>query len=473
MKKQPLTASAIMIIAFVLVLLMGAQPVLSNDVRVTSSGETLYYLSAATPAINVNPTALNFGNVNVGSSSTLSVTVANTGTGDLIISGVTSPSAPFSKIADTCSNQTIVQGTNCTISIQFAPTVSGTFSSSFIIQSNDPTMPNYTITLTGTGISGPQIVATPNPLDFGTVNVNSPSILTVTVQNTGSQNLTFTSITNPASPFSIVSGGTCTNSTTLAPTNTCTIRVQFIPTTENTFNGSFIINSNAGNAPAYTISLTGIGRAVPQISISPNPVNFGNLTNNSSTTRTITVSSTGSKTLIISSHTSPTAPFSIISSTCTAGINLAAGSNCTITVRFAPTTIGTHNGSFIVYSNTGDVPGTPTTVNLTGVSTAPSPTCSASFSPSTVNSGGTTTVSWTTSNAVSASYRCTGNLGSGDIPPSLLPSGSVAVMPASTQTCTLTVRNSTGQTGTCSTTVTVDDPPTRHCTELYRCRPLR
>ncbi len=457
MKKRTLIVSTIMLVALISALFMGVQPVSSNnDVRVTSSGETLYYLSTATPAINVAPTALNFGNVNVGSSSTLSVTVSNIGAGDLIIGVVTSPSAPFSKTTDTCSNQTSPQGTNCTISIRFAPTAGGSFSGTFVIPTNDPTMPSYTITLTGTGISGPQIVATPNPLDFGTVNVSDTSTLTVTVRNTGSQNLVFSSITNPALPFSRVSGGTCTNTSTLTPSSTCTLRVRFAPTTENTFNGSFIINSNATNAPAYTISLTGIGRAIPMITISPNPVDFGDVINNTNTTRTVTVSSTGSKTLIVSSYTSPSAPFSIISSTCTAGINLAVGSSCTITVRFVPTTLGSHNGSFIVYSNTGDVPGTPTTVNLMGNSTAPLPTCSANFNPSTITEGQTTSLSWSTTNAVSGSYSCNGSIGSGS-PPSL-PNGSVTVAPTNThtQTCTLTVYNSASQAATCSASVTVN-----------------
>ncbi len=457
MKKRTLIVSTIMLVALISALFMGVQPVSSNnDVRVTSSGETLYYLSTATPAINVAPTALNFGNVNVGSSSTLSVTVSNIGAGDLIIGVVTSPSAPFSKTTDTCSNQTSPQGTNCTISIRFAPTAGGSFSGTFVIPTNDPTMPSYTITLTGTGISGPQIVATPNPLDFGTVNVSDTSTLTVTVRNTGSQNLVFSSITNPALPFSRVSGGTCTNTSTLTPSSTCTLRVRFAPTTENTFNGSFIINSNATNAPAYTISLTGIGRAIPMITISPNPVDFGDVINNTNTTRTVTVSSTGSKTLIVSSYTSPSAPFSIISSTCTAGINLAVGSSCTITVRFVPTTLGSHNGSFIVYSNTGDVPGTPTTVNLMGNSTAPLPTCSANFNPSTITEGQTTSLSWSTTNAVSGSYSCNGSIGSGSLPS--LPNGSAMVAPTNTQTCTLTVYNSTGQSSSCSASVAVNTP---------------
>jgi hypothetical protein len=123
-------------------------------------------------------------------------------------------------------------------------------------------------------------------------------------------------------------------------------------------------------------------------------------------------------------------------------------------MRFAPVSIGSFNGSFTVTSNTGGVAGTPTTVNLSGSGIAPLPTCTASFNPASINTGGTSTLSWTSTNDADAliPYSCTGNLASGTFSGA---NGSALTTPAATQTCTLTVDNGAGTTATCAATVSV------------------
>lgn len=103
------------------------------------------------PNITVTPMTIDFGNVNVGSYSDSSMTVTNSGMDDLIIDTVTSPSAPFSKITDTCSVQTLAPSATCTIVIRFAPTDGISYVGSFDIPSNDPATPNVTVSLSGTG----------------------------------------------------------------------------------------------------------------------------------------------------------------------------------------------------------------------------------------------------------------------------------------------------------------------------------
>ena len=101
----------------------------------------------------------------------------------------------------------------------------------------------------------------------------------------------------------------------------------------------------------------------PQISVSPNPVAFGNLRAGYGlfTDRVVTVSNTGNANLNISSIGTPAAPFSIVGGTCAVGTPVAPGGNCTVIVRFTPTAVTAYTGSFGINSNGGDV-----TVNLTG-----------------------------------------------------------------------------------------------------------
>ena len=437
----------------------------ADKARITSSGETLYYVDSATPAINVSPASLDFGTVQAGNTSTLSVTVTNDGAGSLVIGSVTTPALPYGKTADSCSGQTVPQSGTCSITIRFAPMASGTFNSSFNIPSTDPNTPNFNVTVTGKSDRA-LISASPNPVDFGSINVGSYADVSLTVQNTGDSNLILNALGSPGSPFSKQSA-TCVNGGTVLPGGTCTVTLRFSPMAAGPFSGSFIITSNASNSPSLTINLSGTGVFVPTISVTPNPDNFGPQTIGSAVNSVITVRNTGLANLVLGSPalTSPSGPFSIASTACTPGLSIAPGGTCTIIVSFAPTSTGPANGGFTVYSNTGGVTGTATAVNLTGSGVAASPTCSASFSPLTITTGQTSILSWTSANDANGQipYSCTGNLGSGTFSGA---SGSQTLSPSATQTCTLTADNGAGTQDTCNTTISVTVPaPT--CTAFF------
>jgi len=104
------------------------------------------------PEISVDPTSLNFGDVNLGSTSGKIVTVRNDGNANLIIGTITSPSPPFSKQIDNCSGLTISQNETCTITYRFVPTSAGSFSSNSSIPSNDPDENPVTISINGVGV---------------------------------------------------------------------------------------------------------------------------------------------------------------------------------------------------------------------------------------------------------------------------------------------------------------------------------
>ena len=104
-----------------------------------------------TPDIALDRNSIDFGNQAIGQTADRSLTVLNTGNGDLVIGGiaVVQPS-PFSNYAaaDTCSNQTLRPNTSCNILVRFEPTVYGNFLDSFVISSNAGDQP---VNLTGNG----------------------------------------------------------------------------------------------------------------------------------------------------------------------------------------------------------------------------------------------------------------------------------------------------------------------------------
>ena len=114
------------------------------------------------PGISVNPTSFNFGDLNVASTSDKQVTVRNDGNANLIIGTITSPSLPFSKIADNCSGQTFAPAASCIVTYRFSPTSEGSFSSNSNIPSNDPDESTVTVSLNGIGVA--ETITTPSIL---------------------------------------------------------------------------------------------------------------------------------------------------------------------------------------------------------------------------------------------------------------------------------------------------------------------
>ncbi len=105
---------------------------------------------------------------------------------------------------------------------------------------------------------GPYPVATasPNPLNFGSVTMGSPTTQPITVTNLGPGNLIVGQVNVSGAAFSIASN-TCT---TVTPTNNCAITVQFAPLVTGTATGSVTISSNATASP-QSVTLNGTGTA--------------------------------------------------------------------------------------------------------------------------------------------------------------------------------------------------------------------
>jgi hypothetical protein len=133
------------------------------------------------PDISVNPVSINFGSVNVCSTSVpQTITISNTCTADLVIGTITptgTNASEFRKQNDNCSGQTIAPSGTCTVDVRFSPK-SGTpekfsmveyfkqamslltpgaykqsKSAILNIPSNDPDMPILEVPLSGKGYS--------------------------------------------------------------------------------------------------------------------------------------------------------------------------------------------------------------------------------------------------------------------------------------------------------------------------------
>ncbi len=181
--------------AWVSVIALG---IVSNDppeVTVLISGNGV---TTGTPNLSVAPDAIDFHDVQFGlSSPPREVTISNTGTADLNVTGIAlTTGTDYSVVAGgsrACANltPTIVAGDNCTVQVTFTPTlVANDITDTLEITSDDTA--TATVPLSGNGVADPipGISVTPTAIDFGFVRVRSSSRpQVVTISNTGSVTL--------------------------------------------------------------------------------------------------------------------------------------------------------------------------------------------------------------------------------------------------------------------------------------------
>jgi hypothetical protein len=226
----------------------------------------------------------------------------------------------------------------------------------------------------GASAASTPVTITPPSHGFGsTFEGQSSSAQTFTVHNTGATSITLRSLlplggadpgefslaNDDCSGATVSAGGSCTFDASFTPV--------FGPGHRDLQSATVSVADNAGDDPV-ALSLSGTALA-PQISISPSPLDLGDVPVGSSTSAPVTVSNTGQGTLTIGSVTPMGAGFSVVTNGC-AGAQLTNGQSCDITVGFDSTAPGAANGSLTVVSNDPDQQ-TPTPVGLTADGTQP------------------------------------------------------------------------------------------------------
>jgi hypothetical protein len=213
------------------------------------------------PEIHVTPASLAFGNQNVGvAGAPLAVTIQNTGTAALDITGVniTGPGATSFTHNNACLS--VAAGQSCTFQVRMTPTSTGNKAATLAIASNDLVRGTVNVTLTGTGVA-PVMTLTPTSLSLQTKGTTTK---TVNVTNTGTAVLNLVGAPAiavigqvPASnPVKFTATHNCNN---VAPGGKCTINVTFSPgagPNNETITATLRITSNAVNSP-QTVALSG------------------------------------------------------------------------------------------------------------------------------------------------------------------------------------------------------------------------
>lgn len=122
----------------------------TNSVGSATSNAATLTVNAATLLLNASATSLSFGNVNIGSSSTLNVTLTSAGNSSVTISNISISGAGFTA-GGASTGLILAAGQTATLSATFTPATAVAVTGSVTVTSNATNSP-VTITLSGTGV---------------------------------------------------------------------------------------------------------------------------------------------------------------------------------------------------------------------------------------------------------------------------------------------------------------------------------
>lgn len=315
------------------------------------------YMNTGVPAFTPG-SAINLGGVDLGSSSSETLTLNNPGSAPLTgVAFSISGSSSFSEV-NTCGTS-LPAGANCTATVTLTPSAPGAVTGSLNL-ANDSLDNLQSVALTGEG-NGATAVLNVTSLNFPVTLVGATSnSQTVTLTNTGNENLSITL------PLSITAQFAQSNNcpTSLAPNASCIINVSFKPKVVGTITGTLSITDSALNSP-QTVALSGIGT---EVSLSTSALNFNpQQIGTTSAPQSVTITNVGKQTMSFTGSPAITitgtdaGDYAISSNSC--GSTLGAGASCSVSVTFTPLSGGTLTADLSISDNGGN---SPQLVSLTG-----------------------------------------------------------------------------------------------------------
>ena len=211
----------------------------------------------------------NYGNVCLGSFADLNLTINNSGTCNLLVSGMVSSDPDFLTPSTLSYPLTVHSGGSITAPVRFEPLSLGTFSG--IVTADSTNNPGGNMSVNVSGVAPPGHITWSGAGTFGNICANTNAQQTITIGNTGLCNLHVTSATINCSNFTIEGNPF---PATLSPDSSLPLTIAFTPTSLGAKSCNLTIDSDdpinpilviplTGNTPGPVISLNTAGLTLP------------------------------------------------------------------------------------------------------------------------------------------------------------------------------------------------------------------
>ena len=273
---------------------------------------------------------MSFGDVIVSLTANSTLTISNNGTGPMVVSAINYP-AGFS---GNWSGGEIAEGASKNVIVTFSPIAAQSYTGMITVVSNATSGTN-TIACSGVGIN--RVIAISGDLAFGDVDINETSQKTFTISNTGNRPLDINFILYPNGFTGDWDSGQ------IAAGGQKVINVTFAPTAAEFYIGTIVVISDSTSGD-NTIAASGDG--VDRVIALTGTLSFGNVNVSSSSQLTFTIANSGNRALNVTSISYPTG-----FSGAWSGM-IAAGSQQTVNVTFAPTAAQSYDGTITVNTDT-------------------------------------------------------------------------------------------------------------------------
>lgn len=247
-----------------------SNPALIFLLMTACNGNSDQNINTLTPDLFVED-VIDFGDVVVLYSGEATLSIANAGRAPLLIDAISledNDDAVFSIVEETGDTASFDPAEGFDIGadesfdlvINFAPETYISYARELVIESNNAADDGTTrVTMLGEGVDGPvpDILITPQSLDFGTVAVGATSSTYFTVQNNGDGDLNIATTTQTGGGAFVVEIDP--EGTTLSPGAVTVVPIKYTPTAESGDNGSFVIESNDPDEPSVEMFFLGNG----------------------------------------------------------------------------------------------------------------------------------------------------------------------------------------------------------------------
>jgi hypothetical protein len=307
--------------------------------------------------LTATPATVKFGNVQIGTSQSQTVTLGNTSSSTLNVTDATVTGTGFNTTGLTIP-LALSPGQSATFSVVFAPSAAGSVTGNLAL-TNDGSISVVNVALSGTAVTPGSLTANPTSFNFGSVLVGSSQTQSETLTNMGSENVTLSTPVVTGAGFSYTG---LSLPLTLAPNQSTTFSVVFVPTVAGASDGTLSI-PNSGSSATLDIALSGTGAtaASAQLQITPSTINIGKVTVGTSGTQTGTLTAIAG-TVTVASVSVGGSEFTVSG----VPVTIPAGQTANFTVTFTPQSSGTASVTAVFTSNASN-PSASVTLAGTGV----------------------------------------------------------------------------------------------------------